>query len=83
MTPQYAAGFFDGEGNIHIYDNSRERTYRDNPEQKHKPGKIYKSKDQRVSLSVTQATYFRVTLAQHDNGILEIIQRCYFSNCLN
>ncbi|MEK6881333.1 MAG: hypothetical protein AABY22_17050 [Nanoarchaeota archaeon] len=75
MSWQYIAGFFDGEGNIHIYNNTTERTYADRLGQRHMPGKVYTRLDNRVALSVSQSVRFYVLMVQRDNVVLDIMSK--------
>ena len=62
----YIAGFFDGEGNISIYDFKRDRIVN---------GKNYSYQEQRTAISVSQGLHFRIVFTQKKSLVLQEIKK--------
>lgn len=71
MNWSYVAGFFDGEGNIAIYDYERKRYFPDRP-LKNQP---YTMHERSVAISMSQKVRIFVNMTQLDNGVLNEIHK--------
>lgn len=75
MTWEYVAGFFDGEGNITIYDYERKRVLA--------PDRITTYQEKQVKISMAQKTRIIVNMVQLKNGIIPKINEFLIAEGIN
>jgi len=71
MNWQYVAGFFDGEGNITIYDYERKKVYA--------PDRITTYQEKQVKISIAQKIRIYVNMVQLENGVIPLLNEFLIS----